>query len=93
MDDLRNLRYIIPSPLREVIGNVSTCIYDSPYCTYSSTDIATALVMTAVQNRSPYGVANSPDSDTVFERVYGGLDIESVENLARMQRPPKGTHL
>lgn len=92
-DQKTNLRYIIPSPLKEVIGSVSSCIYNSPYCTYSSTDIATALVMTAVQNRSPYRVANSPDSDTVFERVYRGLDIETVESLVKAQHPPKGIHL
>jgi len=88
-----NPNNIIPIPLKEVIGSVRTCLYESPYCTYSGADIATALVTAAIQNKSPNTVANRPDSDTVFERVYRGLNMENVESLIKTQRPPKGTHI
>jgi putative transposase len=88
-----NLNNIIPIPLKEVIGSIRTCLYESPYCTYSSADIATALVTAAIQNKSPNTVANRPDSDTVFERIYKGLNMDNLESLIKTQRPPKGTHI
>ena len=88
-----NPNNIIPLPLKEVIGSIRICLYDSPFCTYSSADIATALVTAAIQNKSPNTVANRPDSDTVFERIYGGLNMDNLEFLIKTQRPPKGTHI
>ncbi|MGH2638019.1 MAG: transposase [Rhabdochlamydiaceae bacterium] len=88
-----NPNYIIPTPLKEVIGSVSSCLYDSPYCDYSRTDIATAIVASAIQNRSQNGVAKSPDSDTVFWRIYNELTIDALRLLIGTQRPPKGAHI
>lgn len=90
---IENLHYIVPTPLKEVIGSVRNCIYDSPFCTYSSTDIATAIVTSAIQNKSQNGIAKSPDSDTVFHRIYDGLTFDALKLLVNKQRPPKGTHI
>ncbi|MGI0134140.1 MAG: hypothetical protein ACREBW_04195, partial [Candidatus Micrarchaeaceae archaeon] len=93
MNDPSNPQYIIPTPLKEVIGSVRTCIYDSPFCTYGSTDIATAIVASAIQNKSQNAVSRSPDPDTVFARIYGGLTFGALKLLVNTQKPPKGTHI
>ncbi len=64
MNELKNLKYIIPQPLKGVIRCVGSCIYDSLFCRYSRIDIATAIAASAAQNRSFYRIANRPDSDT-----------------------------
>jgi len=88
-----NPTYIIPTPLKEVIGSVRTCLYQSEFCTYGSADIATALVTAAVQNKSLNGVSKRPDSDTDFWRIYKGLTIDALKLLVMTQRPPKGAHI
>lgn len=93
MKIVENPRYIVPTPLKEVIGSVRNCVYDSPFCTYSSTDIATAIVTSAIQHKSQNGIAKSPDSDTVFRRIYDGLNFDTLKLLVKMQRPPKETHI
>jgi len=93
MEQLKNPNYIIPTPLKGVIESISTCLYDSPYCDYSSADIATAIVTSAIQHKSLNAVANSPDSDTVFQRIYDRLDMDNLEDLIKTQSPPKGAHI
>jgi len=93
MDDQKNLRYKIPQPLKEITGSITSCIYDSNFCQYSSTDIATALVISAVKNQSLEIIAKSPNADTIFWRIYGGLTIDKLEKLVKTQRPPKGSHI
>ncbi|MGH2639183.1 MAG: transposase [Rhabdochlamydiaceae bacterium] len=93
MHDLKNPRYIIPTPLKEVIGSIKPCIYDSAFCTYGSTDIATAIVTSAIQNKSQNAVSKSPNSDTVFTRIYDGLTFDALKLLVNTQKPPKGTHI
>lgn len=93
MNDQRNLKYKIPQPMKEVIGSINTCIYESRFCGYSSADIATAIVTAAIQNRSLNTVADRPDSDTVFRRIYNGLNIDNLGALVKTQRLSKGTHI
>jgi len=93
MRQSENSKYKIPTPLKGVVEDLSKCIYNSPSCTYSSADIATAIVASAIQNRSIDAVSLSPNPDTVFWRIYNGLDIRRLNCLAKTQRPPKGTHL
>jgi hypothetical protein len=88
-----NPTYIIPVPLKEVIGSIRTCLYQSEFCSYSDTDVATAVVTAAVQNKSLNGVSKRPDSDTDFWRIYRGLTIDALKLLVMTQRPPKGTHI
>ena len=93
MNDLKNLRYKIPQPLKEITESIASCIHGSPFCQYSSADIATAIVTSAIQNKSQNAVARSPDSDTVFWRIYKGLTLEKLKKLIATQKPPKGTHI
>ena len=93
MYDQNNLKYKIPKPLKEVIGSIASCIYESEFCQYSSADITTAIVTSAIQNKSQNGIAKSPDSDTVFWRIYNGLTFDRLEHLSKTQKPPKGTHI
>ncbi len=90
---IQNLKYKIPQPLKEVTGSIASCIYDSESCQYGSADIATAIVVSAIQNRSIDAISKSPDPDTVFWRIYNGLTVENLNRLVKTQRPPKGTHL
>lgn len=92
-EKLVNPKYIIPTPLKEVIGSLRNCIYESAFCTYSGADIATAIVLSSIQNASLNTVATSPDSDTVFRRIYDGLDLECLKLLIKKQSPLKGTHI
>ena len=88
-----NPNNIIPTPLKEVIGSVSNCMYQSEFCSYSNTDVATAMVAAAIQNKSLNAISRSPNSDTDFWRMYNGLTIKNLEPLIKTQRPPKGTHI
>jgi hypothetical protein len=93
MEKIENCGYKIPTPLKDVVRNISKCVYNSPFCKYGSIDIATSIVASAVQNRSIDSVSKSPNPDTVFWRIYNGIDIGKLTHLAKNQRPPKGTHL
>ena len=93
MDDQKNLRYKIPLPLKAITGSIASCIYESGSCRYSNADIATTIVMVAVNNTSLASVARSPDSDTVLWRIREGLTFEKAEKLVKTQKPPKGTHI
>ena len=73
--------------------DISKCIYNSPFCEYSSIDIATTMVVSAIQNRSIDAISKSPNPDTIFWRIYNGLTIGKLKYLVKTQRPPKGTHL
>ncbi len=88
-----NLKYKIPTPLRGVVEDLSKCIYNSPLCEYSSVDIATTIVASAIQNRSIDAISKSPNPDTVFWRIYNGLTVGNLNRLVNTQRPTKGTHL
>lgn len=91
MNDLKNLKYKIVSPLKEVAEQIASCIYKSDFCQYSSVDITTAIVIASVENRSLESVTKSPNPDTVFLRIYGGVTFKKLEQLIKTQRPPKGT--
>ena len=93
MEIRTNLRYKIPQPLKEATKDIASCIYESEFCKYSSIDIAATIVVSAVQNRSIDAISMSPNPDTVFWRIYNGIDIENLNRLIKTQRPPKGTHL
>lgn len=93
MKVLKNPKYIIPTPLKGVVGDISKCIYSSTFCEYSSIDIATTIVVSAIQNKSIDAISLSPNPDTIFWRIYNGIGVGSLTHLAKTQRPPKGTHL
>ncbi len=93
MKPLKNPKYIIPTPLKGVVEDISKCMYGSPFCEYSSIDIATTIVTCAIQNSSIDAISMSPNPDTIFWRIYNGIDIRNLSSLVKTQRPPKGTHL
>lgn len=93
MKKLKNPKYIIPTPLKGIVEDLSKCIYNSPLCEYSSTDIATTIVASAIQNRSIDEISVSPNPDTVFWRIYKGIDIGGLNRLVKTQRPPKESHI
>lgn len=93
MNSKMNLEYKIPYPLKEIIKDIASCIYESDLCQYSSADIATAMVISAIENKSLNSVAKSPDSDTEFWRIYKGITPRNLERLAKTQKPPKGSHI
>ena len=93
MRQYKNSKYKIPTPLRGVVEDISKCIYNSVNCQYSGEDIATAIVVSAIQNRSIDAISVSPNPDTVFWRVYNGIDFGKLQRLVKTQRPPKGTNL
>ena len=93
MNDLRTLKDKIPQPLKEAVKNISASIYDSSFCQYSSVDIATSIVASAIENRSTEAVAKSPNADTVMWRIKKTLTFEKVEKLAATQKPPKGSRI
>lgn len=93
MNEKTNLKYKIPQPLKEVTRSIASCIYQSEFCQYSSLDIASAMVISAAENKSLEAIAKSPNSDTVFWRIYKGVTFEKLEQLVKTQKPPKGTHI
>ena len=93
MRQYKNSKYKIPTPLKGVVEDISKCIYMSEFCEYSSIDISTTIVVSAIQNRSIDAISMSPNPDTVFWRIYNGIDVGKLQHLVRTQRPPKGTRL
>ena len=93
MKQSENPKYKIPTLLKGVVEDIAKCIYTSEFCEYSSIDVATAMVASAVQHRSIDATSLTPDPDTVFWRIYKGIDIRKLQYLIKTQRPPKGTHL
>lgn len=93
MNDLKNLKYKIPQPLKEVTGSIASCIYQSDFCQYSSTDIATALVVACMENKSIEAVSNAPNGDTVLWRIKKGITIDGIKRLVNSQKPAKGMHI
>ena len=76
------MRYKIPTPLKGVVEDISKCIYSSEFCRYNSVDIAATIVAAAIQNKSIDAISMSPNPDTVFWRIYKGVDlsISDAEN-------------
>jgi len=93
MYDLKNPNFIVPTPLKEVIGSISACLYQSEFCHYSGADVATSMVTAAIQNKSLNAVSEHPNSDTDFWRIYNGITVDNLKPLIKTQTPPKGTHM
>lgn len=85
--------YIIPTCGRETIREIGREIYNSEFCRYSRTDIATALFAACIQNKSLEAVAKAPNADTVIWRINKGITFDGIKRLIVIQRPEKGAHL
>ena len=52
---------------------------------------ATSIVTFTIGNKSLDAVAKSPDSDTLFGRIYNGLTLEKLERLVKTHGLPKSS--
>ena len=93
MNDLRNLKYKIPYPMKGIVEEIAPCIYESIYCQYSAVDLAMTVVSAALINRSLERVAKAPSPDDAFWRIRKGIEIRGLERVIKLQRPQKRSHI